>query len=162
MRAFVATHEPMVRALARRYLRNASDADDAVQEVFLTAHRQARTFAGRSSATTWLIGIAVKVSAGYRRRQVRGAVPLVEALPAPGPGVDDELERRRRLFELEDVLRRLPVEQREIVVLCDLEQLSAPEVAEALEVNLNTVYSRLRLGRAALARALTEKRQEAS
>lgn len=136
--------------------------EDAVQEVFLTAHRQARTFAARSSATTWLIGIAVRVAANHRRRQARGLVPLLEGLPAPGPGVDEELERRRRLYELEDVLGRLPVEQREIVVLCDLEQLTAPEVAEALEVNLNTVYSRLRLGRAALARALTEARKEAS
>jgi RNA polymerase sigma-70 factor (ECF subfamily) len=49
----------------------------------------------------------------------------------------------------------LPDEQREVVVLIDLEQLTAPQVAEALEVKLNTVYSRLRLGRAALTRALS-------
>ena len=52
------------------------------------------------------------------------------------------------------MLSRLPDEQREVVVLVDLEQLTAPQVADALEVKLNTVYSRLRLGRAALSRAL--------
>lgn len=160
--ALYESHARQVWRMAVRLGVAPANVDDAVQEVFLIAHRQVRAFAGRSSPSTWLIGIAVKVAASYRRKQARGTLPLVEAMAAIGPGADDELERRQRLYELEDMLQRLPAEQREIVVLCDLEQLTAPEVAEALEVNLNTVYSRLRLGRAALARALTGARKEPS
>lgn len=141
----------------------AANVEDAVQEVFLTAHRRRGTFGVRSSAGTWLIGIAVKVAANTRRRSAsKATVELRDSLPALGANLEEELERRRRLFELEAVLSQLPDEQREAVVLCDLEQLSAPEVSEALSVNVNTVYSRLRLGRAALARALKGAREEAS
>lgn len=131
-----------------------ANVEDVVHEVFLAAFRQLDAFEGRSSPGTWLIGIAVKTAANHRRKQVRGVVPIVDTLPARGPAVDEELERRRRVFELEEVLEHLAPEQREVVVLCDLEQLSGPDVAEILSVNLNTVYSRLRLGRAALSRAL--------
>lgn len=139
------------RTLARLGVPPAS-IEDAVHDVFLTAHQRLAEFAQRSSPSTWLIGIAVKVAANLRRKSKR---PGPVAVPAESARPDDELERRRRLFELDRVLSQLPDEQREVVVLCDLEQLSAPEVAEALDEKLNTIYSRLRLGRAALKRALT-------
>jgi len=134
-----------------------SAVEDAVQDVFLTAHQRLDGFEARSSASTWLVGIAVRVAANVRRAmQRRGALRLVDdTLVDPARGPDQRLEQQRDLRELDRVLSRLPDEQREVVVLVDLEQLTAPQVAEALEVKLNTVYSRLRLGRAALARALT-------
>lgn len=139
----------------------AANVEDAVHDVFLTAHQRLAEFGQRSSPSTWLIGIAVKVAANLRRKSKRQGLLVIA--PASSHGPDDELERRRKLFELERVLSQLPDEQREVVVLCDLEQLSAPEVAEVLEEKLNTIYSRLRLGRAALKRALTStSTQEAS
>jgi len=135
-----------------------SAVEDAVQDVFLTAHQRLDGFEGRSSASTWLVGIAVRVAANVRRAmQRRGALRLVDdKLVDPAKGPEQRLEQQRDLRELEEVLSRLPDEQREVVVLIDLEQLTAPQVAEALEVKLNTVSSRLRLGRAALARALNK------
>ena len=147
------------RTLARLGVPAAS-IEDAVHDVFLTAHQRLSEFAQRSSPSTWLIGIAVKVAANLRRKSKR---PGLVTVPPSSTRPDDELERRRKLFELERVLSQLPDEQREVVVLCDLEQLSAPEVAEALDEKVNTIYSRLRLGRAALKRALTStSTQEAS
>jgi len=139
------------RCLARLGVPPAS-VEDAVQEVFLTAHQRLRDFEARSSPSTWLIGIAVKVAANARRAVARRGPlqPVPDTLAARGARADDELERRRKLFELERVLSLLPDEQREVVVLCDLEQLSAVEVSEAIKVNVNTVYSRLRLARTAL------------
>ena len=101
----------------------------------------------------------MRVAANARRSITRrGIVSLVDArLIDPSSGPDQRLEQQRDLQELEQVLSRLPEEQREVVVLIDLEQLSAPDAAEALEVKLNTVYSRLRLGRAALSKSLKEK-----
>lgn len=135
--------------------------EDAVQDVFLTAHRTLARFEGRSSPLTWLLGIAVRVSANARR--VKWAPEaLDEVVPDPGDDPEQRLQRRRSLEALERVLSQLPREQREVVVLVDLEQLTAPEVAEALSVNLNTVYSRLRLGRAALNRAIQAREELAS
>lgn len=136
--------------------------EDAVQDVFLTAHQKLAAFAGRSSESTWLVGIAVRVAANQRRLlQRREVVRLVSGeLEDPGAAPDQQLEQQRNLRDLERVLSLLPAEQREVLVLIDLEQLTAPEVAEALEVKLNTVYSRLRLARAALSRALTPSAKE--
>ena len=130
--------------------------EDCVQDVFLTAHQRLPEFQGRSAPGTWLVGIAVRVAANARRAvQRRGVVQLVgHDLVDPSRGPDERVDQHRALLELEQVLARLPEDQREVVVLIDLEQLTAPQAAEALEVKLNTVYSRLRLGRAALSRAL--------
>ena len=138
-----------------------SAVEDAVQDVFLTAHRTLDRFEGRSSPLTWLLGITVRVAANARRLKWSPEV-LDEALPEPGADPEAQLQRRRQLQALERVLSELPQEQREVVVLMELEQLSAPEVAQALSVNLNTVYSRLRLGRAALNRALHSREELAS
>ena len=126
--------------------------EDAVQDVFLTAHQRLPDFEGRSSVKTWLLGITVRIAANARRRKQ----PPLTVVPEGAPRPDEALEQRRRLEALDAVLRKLPDEQREVLVLIDLEQLSAPEVSDALEVKLNTVYSRLRLARAALHTALQE------
>ncbi|MDX2012602.1 MAG: RNA polymerase sigma factor [Myxococcaceae bacterium] len=159
-------YEAHARVVWRTLLRlgvSTAGIEDAVQEVFLTAHQRSEDFEGRSSASTWLLGISVRVAANARRAQQRRGfvVPLSAELPADAKGLDEALDRRRRLFDLEQVLRQLPDEQREVVVLMELEQLTAPEVAEVLSVKLNTVYSRLRLARAALSTALNDRREEA-
>lgn len=135
--------------------------EDAVQDVFLTAHRSLHRFEGRSSPLTWLLGITVRVAANARRTKWKPEL-LDEAQPDGSASPEAQLARRRALAAFERVLSQLPAEQREVVVLMDLEQLSAPEVAEALSVNLNTIYSRLRLGRAALSRALQAREELAS
>lgn len=128
--------------------------EDAVQDVFLTAHQRLADFKGRSSALTWLLGIAVRVAANARRSE-RPTLVMPELATDETPHA--VLEQRRRLAVLDRVLGQLPTEQREVVVLIDLERLSAPDVAELLGAKLNTIYSRLRLGRAALTRAVAEE-----
>lgn len=135
--------------------------EDAVQDVFLTAHRSQADFQGRSSPLTWLLGIAVRVAANARRSKWRPEV-LGDSSSDATWDPEHQLQQRQSLAHLERVLSQLTEEQREVVVLMDLEQLTAPEIAEALEVKLNTVYSRLRLGRAALARLLMSATELAS
>lgn len=128
--------------------------EDAVQDVFLTAHQRLVAFEGRSSELTWLLGIAVRVAANARRK-IRRLVVVPDGVSTTTPEM--ALEQRQRLATLERVLAQLRTEQREVVVLIDLEGLSAPEVAALLEVKVNTVYSRLRLGRAALTTAVEKE-----
>lgn len=143
------------RSLARLGV-PAAHLDDAAQEVFLTVHRRLGDFEGRSSLKTWLTGITLKVASTWRRSaQRRGeAVPLDAAVAAAGGAPDEVTARREALAQLQRILAALPDEQREVFVLMELEQQSAPEVAEALGLNVNTTYSRLRLARSAFNEAV--------
>lgn len=126
--------------------------DDAVQDTFVVAHRRLADFAGRSSPRTWLFGIALRVARDHRRSRTRRERFLEAFGHKPTPPTATPFEQTVR-GEASRVLRgfldTLPEEQRSVFVLAELEQLTAPEISEVLSVNLNTVYSRLRVARAA-------------
>lgn len=147
------------RSVRRLGVREAA-MDDAVQEVFLVVHRRLPEFEGRSSLKTWLYGIAVNVARNIARTQARrGAEELpvsVEDTRTPGPA--RHAENREAVALLYRLLDKLDEPKREVFVLAELEQLSAPDIAEALGVNLNTVYSRLRAARRDFEAALQRHR----
>ena len=126
--------------------------DDAVQDTFVVAHRRLSDFAERSSPRTWLFGIALRVARDYRRSRSRRE-RLLEAFGwRPEPKVQtpyDHTVRAEASRVLRNFLQALPEEQRAVFVLADVEQMTAPEIAETLGVKLNTVYSRLRVSRIA-------------
>lgn len=127
--------------------------DDAVQEVFIIAHRRLDTFRGAGSPRAWLGGIAVRVASDARRavRRRGPQTPLDDAaltlVSTSAPGPDSVVEQRQRLSRAVQLLEQLPEELRAAFVLSDIEGLTAPEIAEALGVNLHTVYSRIRTAR---------------
>ena len=138
--------------------------EDVVQETFLIAHRKLGEFEGRSKLKTWLYGIALRVARVYRaraRRERLGDADAVDPDQVHGPDRDrpdaraQDAEAARIVNALLD---SLDDDQREVFVLAELEQLSGPEIAEALGLRLNTVYSRLRLARAAFAEAAARYR----
>jgi RNA polymerase sigma-70 factor (ECF subfamily) len=129
--------------------------DDAVQEVFICVHRRLPEFERRSALKTWIYSIAYHTAQNYRRsarRREADALDLEMASREPGPGEHAAGAQASR-FVL-DFLAKIPRERRDVFVLCVLEELSAPDVAEILQVKLNTVYSRLRLARADFRTAL--------
>jgi RNA polymerase sigma-70 factor (ECF subfamily) len=131
--------------------------DDVVQEVFLVAHRRLDDFEGRSSVRTWLFGILLRVVSDYRRtlRRKGGLAPLTDALPSDGSDCPaGGAERREAVRVLHRLLDTLDDDKRAVFVLAELEQMTAPEIADALGVNLNTVYSRLRAARRDFEKAL--------
>ena len=151
-------HFDFVWRSARRLGVPESAVDDLVQEVFIVVHRQLAAFEGRSSLKTWLFGILRNLVLRERRRFARrgreealdeSQVELSQAAP------DQQLADRRLLHAL---LAELDDDKRAVFVLADLEQMSAPEIAEATGLKLNTVYSRLRLARAEMERALERLR----
>lgn len=139
------------RGLRRLGVRESS-LDDAVQDVFLVAHVKLDTFEGRSSYRVWLFGIALRVAAEYRRRDRK--LQLDPEASASAVHVDKTVELRQQVQVLDQMLGCLSDEQREVFVMAEIEQFSAPEIAATLSVKLNTVYSRLRLARAQFERAL--------
>ena len=123
--------------------------DDAAQEVFLVAFRRAQEFEGRSSVRTWLFGIAWnRARELLRRARRRPEEPLPDVLPA-APRADQEqaaIEREALRFAYR-VLDEVAPERRAVLVMVDVEEMTAVEIAEILGVPVNTVYSRVRLAR---------------
>jgi RNA polymerase sigma-70 factor, ECF subfamily len=131
--------------------------EDAAQDVFLVVHRRLPEFEGRSSLRTWIFGIVLRVAARHRRKARGLAVretpipnELGQALSAPAhEGPFERTLHRQATDFLHQVLARLDDERRALLIMVDLEQTSVAEAAEALEINLNTAYSRLRAARRA-------------
>jgi RNA polymerase sigma-70 factor (ECF subfamily) len=148
-RALVNDHFDFIWRLLRRLGVPLSEVDDAAQEVFwITAKRLASVEEGRERA--FLYGTALRTASTLRRNQSRrdkwmdtDAGDSASTARAP----DEELERRQALAFLDEVLSSLPGALREIFVLCDIEEFTAPEAASILNLPLGTIASRLRRAR---------------
>lgn len=142
----------------------ASHLEDAAQDVFVVVHRRLATFEGRSKITTWLFAICYRVASGRRnrachRREIADGERFEER-PGRTPDPLARCETRELLRRLEGILGSMTPEQRGVFVMFELEGLAGDAIAEALELPLPTVHSRLRLARAAFRRAV--ERQGAS
>jgi RNA polymerase sigma-70 factor (ECF subfamily) len=135
--------------------------EDALQDVFVVVHRRLPEFDGRHSVRTWLFEIAYRVASEHRRKAKRtsahAALPDDVQDAAPGPA--QSVEQRQALALLSELLDQLSDEQRIVLVLTEIEGMTAPEIAEATGVTLNTVYTRLRRARIALDGALAQRRR---
>ncbi len=125
--------------------------DDAAQDVFIVLLRRKAEFRGQSSHKTWLFGIASNVTHEYRRKQARAArvKPVPDDYRAQDPSPFEQASSSQDLRLIDQLLESLDENKRHVFILSELEQMSAPEIAVALGVKLNTVYSRLRAARQA-------------
>jgi RNA polymerase sigma-70 factor, ECF subfamily len=123
--------------------------DDAVQDVFLAVHRRRRDYDGRAPLRHWIYGIAKGVGRNHGRK-ARGRARRHAELPAlaQSPEQETSVARKQALALVDDFLRALNPDQREVFVLVHVEGMTAPEVADMTGARVNTVYSRLRLARA--------------
>ncbi len=137
-----------------------ADVEDVAQEVFVTAFRKLPSFDPARPVQPWLFGIAVNLASHHqrwwtRRREVpddgRLARQLDVALDPEALAVD-----RQEQALLFAALQKLRLERRAVLILHEIDGRPIPEVAETLEIPLNTAYSRLRLGRLDLAAAVQQ------
>jgi RNA polymerase sigma-70 factor (ECF subfamily) len=138
--------------------------EDAVQDVFVVVHRRLSEFDGRHAVRTWLFAIAYRVAADHRRRarRLRAHEPLPEQFGDRGPTPADSAERAERLRVLDALLSELDDEKRAVLVLAEIEGMTAPEIATVTGASLNTVYTRLRRARLQLSRALAARQKRTS
>ena len=147
----VLPHADRLFRLAMWLERNRADAEDVVQETMIQALRSFHRFQPGTNCRAWLITILQRVVSNRRRARGRSIlvsdpddhiahdVPFVP--PVPQTLTDETVLA---------TLRRLPAAYQEVVILCDVEELSYKEAAEALAIPLGTVMSRLHRGRAQL------------
>lgn len=133
--------------------------DDAAQEVFLVVHRRIADYDGRAPARAWIFGIARRVARDFRRkvRRQQARMSLIED-PRSVPTPEHHVTQQQAVARLERFLDTLDEVRRAVFVLCEIEEMTAPEVATALGIKLNTVYSHLRKARLGLERATAGER----
>ena len=142
-------HRPRLYRVARRCGLTDDDADDAVQEAMLSAHRGAASFRHDAAVTSWLHRIVVNACQDrLRRNAVRQTTALTddECLPVADPTAQLET-----VLLVRQALLRLPVDQRSAVVAVDMQGYSVADAAALLNVAEGTVKSRCARARARLA-----------
>ena len=133
-----------------------SDLEDLTHEVFVRVHAQLALFDPTRPLRPWLFGIALGVSANYRRlaRHRVEVFKEVTDLPDTAGRADEQFEIEQTRELVHRALEKLPLEQRAVLVLHEMDGFGMPDVALALGINVNTAYSRLRIGRAAFKAAI--------
>lgn len=125
--------------------------EDVAHDVFLVVHRRLDDFdPARGSMRAWLYGIARKVADRHRRGEAR-AHPDADALQLARPtssNPEGAVARAEAVDLVQTFLDGLDADRREVFFMTEVEGMRAPEIAQALEIKLNTVYSRLRRARA--------------
>jgi RNA polymerase sigma-70 factor (ECF subfamily) len=153
----VKRHQRRVYGVAFRIVRRHDVADDVTQEAFIRAHRALPGFDLSRPFGPWIARIAANLAVNHVRspRAREQALPEAHAeTPAHEPGpLAGVLEREARTL-LEQALAGLPAEQRSVFVLRVMEDMSYREIADALQLNLGTVMSRLSRAREKLRESL--------
>jgi RNA polymerase sigma factor (sigma-70 family) len=155
-RALIHRHGPMVLGVCRRVLGDDHAAEDAFQATFLVLVKKAGSLRDSEQLTSWLYGVALRVSRRARAKGIRHrGVELRAASEVAGVGRDlDHFELRA---VIDEEIHRLPERYREPLILCHLEGLPHDEVAQRLGCPLGTVESRLSRARERLRGQLTRR-----
>jgi len=151
-------HAEFVWRSLRRLGVPAADVDDALQEVFLVVHRRIEEYIERGFMRAWLFSISRQISSHYHRgvkrteERHRGLV-----MSATAPDLEEIVALREAERVVNAFMDELDESQRLVFFLSDLEGLTAPEIAAALDVNVNTIYGRLRKARKRFERVVADR-----
>lgn len=146
------------------------DLEDAAHDVFLVVHRRLADYDPSRPIKPWLAGISARVASEFRRRaqhrrevvseDVHMAMESASVHHNATPSAETALDDKRRRDLVARALEKLAFDRRTVLVLHDIEGHAMPEVAAALEVNINTLYARLRSARQDFAAAVRELKGE--
>lgn len=168
--ALVDRYKDRVYTLCLRWMGDAQVAEDVAQDVFIALYRSLKSFRGDSQLSTWIYRVVVnhcKNRKMYRkRRQFDMHEPLEgdreddgprRQIADDGPGTDAPIRAAQAEQLLDEALAQLDDEQRQILVLREVQDLSYEEIAELLALPRGTVKSRLHRARQELAAVLTRR-----
>jgi len=153
MRAFEDVYKAsssFVYNVALRVVNNREDALEVSQEVFLIIHHKLKTFRFESSFKTWAYRITANTAINFAKKSSRAkTVPFEESF-GEGAVLNEahtQMDQEQQNQIVEKLLGELNPDQRACVVLRDIQGLSYEEIAQALNININTVRSRLKRSR---------------
>ena len=154
-----------VFSLASRLTRNPQDAEEVLQDVFVTVHRKIRGFEGKSSFSSWLYRVTVNAALmKLRKNRQEQSLSVEDVLPqfqnslllTSNPRNEGEYAalRAQLVAALESAIRRLPPDYRGVFVLRDIDGLTSREVSKIMDLSIPAVKSRLHRSRLILRRRL--------
>jgi len=169
-RGLVEKYQGRVYSMIYGMLRNQEDARDVTQEAFVKAYRNLASFRLEASFYTWLYRIAMNLAIDLTRKRKRreragfddgiaqrdGAGGISEVHNEEGPG--RALERKQLFSQIMTAMEQLPEDQKQVVLLRELEGLSYKEISEVMEIPEGTVMSRLFYARKKLQKLLAGER----
>ncbi len=145
--------EKRIRGAIYRLVGSDEEARDLCQEAFLKAYKSLRSFKQEARFSSWLYQIALNLCRDrIRRRRGKTMVSLDEleeggaAMPVAGPTALDLLQERDTSRLVAQAIEALPGEQREVIILKEYQGLTFLEIAQALDVPISTVKTRLYRG----------------
>lgn len=169
-RGIVEKYQNRVYSMLFGMVRNREDARDLTQDAFVKAYNNLDNFRIESSFYTWLYRIAMNLAIDFiRKRQRQGNTSFEESIAAREDGGDiadihhiedprRSLERKRLNQKIMDAMEELPEDQREAILLRELEGLSYKEISDIMGIPEGTVMSRLFYARKKLQKSLSEER----
>jgi len=146
-------HQAPVRRFLARATRDAHDVDDLTHATFLSAAQCAQRYDGRASCRPWLIGIAAQLLRRRRRASSRWVEILASLKNSLQPARDPQPVFQART-DVERALGLLSEAKRVTLLMAEVEGLSCEEIAQALEVPIGTVWTRLHAARRELRNAM--------
>ncbi|MCS6900542.1 MAG: sigma-70 family RNA polymerase sigma factor [Myxococcales bacterium] len=151
LRSLVEVHFDFIGRSLRRLGVQEADVDDACQQVFLVASRRLDEIQD-GKEKSFLFGVALRVASDARRARRRRAAILdehSEETDSPNESLSPEslLHQRRARALLDEILETMPLELRTVFVLFELEEMTASEIAQTIDIPPGTVASRLRRAR---------------
>jgi RNA polymerase sigma-70 factor (ECF subfamily) len=154
-------YAPAVSKVLRKCGVQDDELDDAVQEVFLVAHRRGGYEPGAALPFTWLAEIAVRVAFAYRRKRRARAIehvdpPAIRRAPSYRTPIQD-LEAGELVKLFQTTLNSLAPEKRDVFISCEIDGRSCEAVAKDLGIPVGTVYSRLHAARRVFATAASTR-----
>jgi RNA polymerase sigma-70 factor (ECF subfamily) len=162
----LARYESTVYNLALRLTRNKEDAEEVLQDVFLTIFTKVKSFERKSAFSSWLYRVIVN-SSFMKLRKRRSSIVVaiddeqeesfqnkIENEGSSEESLDDQLQNKRLRKTLAQAIDRLPDQYRAVFVLRDVEGLSNTEVGKILDISIPAVKSRLHRSRLMLRRKL--------
>jgi len=173
MRAFerlVARHEKPVWNFIRRFVRDATTAEDLLQEVFLRVVKSADEWRGTAKFSTWLYTIARNLTVDQARRAVHRNAASLDAeraigeststlhdrIPSPDRRADELAADRETKRRIDEAVATLPADQREVFLMREVMEMPFAEIAAAVGASEPTVKSRMRYALEKLRAALVE------
>ena len=148
----IEAHQAALFRMIRAITANVDDAEDALQETLLHAHRALPRFRGDASLSTWLHRIALNTTRNWLRSQTRASserigrrLARVGAEPEPRP--EEELLARERRAIMRDAILKLPDHYRDAILLRHYRDMSYADIGQVLGIPVGTVRSRIAQGR---------------
>ncbi len=143
----VLKHQDFIFNVVKGYVRFEEEARDITQEVFLKAYENIEKFRGDSKLSSWLYRIAYNLSMNWSERRAGRETQLddslAETIAAPPDLADEIYERELILARITEILEEIPLKYKVVIKLYYFEEKSYQEIADALDIPINTVKIQL-------------------